>query len=231
MKKIIALALVLVISLSLFACGGGARNDNGGNGTLEVDGNTSAKDDTAGEDVETEDEDPEAEDSVAEDFAWTLEDGVLTVSGHGKMPDVYELDNGRPWTWKDHIEKVVVSEGLTSVSSYAFGEVDDLVTVELADTVKTLEEGAFYQCFNLEEMSFGKNLKTIGAQAFEDCEKLTSMDIPDGVKVIGESAFSGCDSLTDIYYSGTCEKWNSINQDDEKAPEGTVVHCSDGDIE
>ncbi len=101
--------------------------------------------------------------------AWSIEDGVLTISGYGSM------GNGGSWPWSKDFTKLVVEEGVTEIGKMAFQNCTSLIDVELPST-----------------------LKTIGMYAFDDCTSLVSIDIPDGVKTIEYDALSGCSSLEEI---------------------------------
>ena len=113
-----------------------------------------------------------AEESSA--ITWTVVDGVMTISGTGPM---WPEDETPPFTWPDGagITAVVVEEGITEVSRYAFEDFAELTSVTLADTVDT-----------------------VGSSAFSGCTALTSVTLPDSVKTVGYGAFSGCTALTDV---------------------------------
>ena len=65
----------------------------------------------------------------------------------------------------------------------------------------------------------------IGSAAFSGCGSLKNVTIPASVTEIGDQAFAGC-SLTDVYYGGSGEQWNAL----ENRPEAEYVHssCPDG---
>lgn len=62
-------------------------------------------------------------------------DGVLTISGNGSVDD-YDSAKQRPWNESAaEITKVVVEDGITNVSNFAFYGMTNLTEVELADSV------------------------------------------------------------------------------------------------
>ena len=120
--------------------------------------------------------------AVAEDFSWTLENGVLTISGQGDMPDYDSKYNGNTYEttapWSAYISKVVIQDGITSIGEYAF-----------------------YGCKSLTSITIPDGVTSIGAYAFYGCTGLTSIAIPDSVTSIGELALKGCDNITELYLS------------------------------
>jgi len=139
---------------------------------------------------------------------WTLDaDGVLTVSGSGKMED-YENSAAAPWySFRSSIKKAVFEEGVTSVGSYAFGSSYYRLLTELicADGLQTIGSHAFSYCGALASVTLPDGLQTIGYQAFYDCDALASITLPDGLQTIGSHAFYDCDALTTIEIPGTVD--------------------------
>lgn len=84
---------------------------------------------------------------VAADFDWKFEDGTLTISGTGDMPDYEIHDNKAPWRiYQDKIEKVVIKDGVTNIGSYAFYYCENLTSVEIPNSVTSIGMFAFYGC-------------------------------------------------------------------------------------
>ncbi len=69
-----------------------------------------------------------------------------------------------------------------------------LRTVIIPDSVRGIEELAFWQC-GIERIVIPGSVKNIGDSAFRDCTNLTEVIIKDGVEIIGNSAFSFCSKL------------------------------------
>ncbi|MBQ9133060.1 MAG: leucine-rich repeat domain-containing protein [Clostridia bacterium] len=110
---------------------------------------------------------------------WTLEDGVLTISGIGKMPD-YEK-NGAPWeSKKDKIHTVIIEEGITKVGDYAFYQCKSLKEVELPNTLIGIGDAAFGECTALESVTIPKKVQEMGFFPFYGCSALTALKVEDG---------------------------------------------------
>lgn len=147
--------------------------------------------------------------SCGEDLTWTLSpDGVLTISGTGSMPDYsMKYANTTDYTWistapwaahADRIQRLVMEEGVTSASKYAFCGLTALTAVTLPDSLSTIGWGAFEDCSGLTGITIPGGVTAIGYMAFENCTGLTSITLPDSVTSLGPSVFWGCSSLTSV---------------------------------
>ncbi len=75
--------------------------------------------------VETLSEDTSTEDNVwreAKNIQWLISKDTLTINGTGYMDKrlYYEGERGYPWRHSDLLKKVIVEEGITSISCGAF---------------------------------------------------------------------------------------------------------------
>ena len=82
---------------------------------------------------------------------------------------------------------IIISEGVTSIPSYAFRYQTGITSVTIPDSVTS-----------------------IGWQAFRNCSSLTEVTIGTGVTSIGSYAFQNCNGITRIYYSGDITGWLNI---------------------
>ena len=112
-------------------------------------------------------------------LTWKIDkDGVLTISGIGDMNSYYNINNEviAPWyDYNDSIHSIVISDGVTSIGSYAF-----------------------QYCTMFTSLSIGSSVAKIGSYAFRGCTSLISVEIPDDVTEIGSYAFSGCTGLVSV---------------------------------
>ena len=123
---------------------------------------------------------------------WTLDDnGLLTVSGKGKMEDYNFIGEG--WTtYQEEIRKAVISEGITSIGANMFASCENLTDVTLPGSLKEIGFAAFCFCSSLRRIRLPEGLKRIGDDAFRECSSLESVMIPDGVTEIGSMSFEDC---------------------------------------
>ncbi len=142
--------------------------------------------------------------------------GELVISGTGAMTN-YTYSNGSyvttaPWQeYISYIKSVIISDGVTSIGSYAFYGCTSLETVTIPDSVTSIGSYAFYNCTSLESVTIPDSVTSIGSYAFRYCTSLASIKIPDSVTIIGSYAFNGCTSLASINYLGTVSQWNDVS--------------------
>ena len=126
---------------------------------------------------------------------WTLDNGVLTISGSGAMGD-YSNYNKAPWG--NEITKVNIEDGVTSIGDYAFYGCTGLESITIPDSVTSIEGFAFSVCAGLESITIPDSVTSIGNNAFVACTGLESITIPDSVTSIGQYAFAACTGLKSI---------------------------------
>ena len=82
-------------------------------------------------------------------------------------------------------------EGLpvTEIGRYAF-RYSNIQNVFIPESVKTINEDAFFGCNELTSVSFTSGLETIALNAFRNCTALESLVLPEGLKTIGNYAFA-----------------------------------------
>ena len=135
-------------------------------------------------------------------------DGVLTISGQGEMADWFT--NTVPW--KDYknsgeITRVIIHEGVTSVSTKAFVSCESLEYAFIPSSMKDID--GFTACSSLKSINLPEGLETIGIQAFCDCDILKTVIIPSSVTTVGRDAFEECENLKSIILP---EKLTSIEE-------------------
>jgi hypothetical protein len=145
-------------------------------------------------------------------LAWVLENGTLTISGPGAMPNYSTFNDATsPWyAYKESIQTVVIENGVTGIGEFAFYECSNLTSVSLGNTVKSIEWGVFYECSNLSSLVFPESLETIGGKSFR-YSGVTSVNIPASVTSIGEHAFLECFSLSGFEVNVNNPVYSSAN--------------------
>lgn len=91
---------------------------------------------------------------------------------------------------------------VTRIYSGAFFQ-SQASSIILPDSVKEIDQIAFYMCTNLKSIKLPASLETIGDQAFSDCSALESVELPALCTSVGEEVFLGCTALKEFTVSGT----------------------------
>lgn len=84
-------------------------------------------------------------------LTWVLtDDSVLTISGNGAMADFY-WSNFAPWysTYRLDFKTVIITEGVTSIGTYAFHQCSKVDSISIPSTVSLIGYEALYSCINL----------------------------------------------------------------------------------
>lgn len=98
-------------------------------------------------------------------LTWTLDNGILTISGTGKM-NVYSYDS-TPWRqYSEYILSAVVNDGITSIGDNAFRYCTNLTSVSIPDSVISIGQYAFTWCPKLLSVSIPENAQ-FHADAFD----------------------------------------------------------------
>ena len=143
-----------------------------------------------------------------EGFYWELDgEGTLTISGEGQMADYYSAGAASAVSWLDanlreyinQINKIIINPGITRIGSSAFAFCS-MVSVELPNTVESIEDNAFLCCKKLKTIVIPDSATTIGS-AFNQ-SGLTEITIPANVIHIDRGAFWLCEDLTTITFLG-----------------------------
>lgn len=134
------------------------------------------------------------------------EDGTITIIDYtdtGETAIVPSVIDGKSVVSIDYsafykcntIKHVIISEGITDIldshNSWngAFMSCENLETVSLPSTLKTIGDRAFKESRQLREINLPDGLVSIGDYAFYNCTSMERLIIPDSVTFIGENAF------------------------------------------
>ena len=132
-------------------------------------------------------------------FPWTLDDnGVLTITGTGDMPNATESKLPFP-SLRKQITSIVISGDITSIGDYVFYELGEVTELTITAPIEHTGNYSFAQCSKLSTINFtnSDSLHTIGEASFA-ATNLSKIIIPENVTTIGDHAFMGCMSATQL---------------------------------
>lgn len=107
---------------------------------------------------------------------YTLKKGTLTIKGKGAMPAKMKFRRNKK------IKKVIIKKGVTSVSYEAFALCNNLNSVTIPSTVKTIGIRSFYGT-KISKITVPSKTKTIGQGAFGSCKDLKTIVMPGDFKL------------------------------------------------
>ena len=135
---------------------------------------------------------------------WSLENGVLRLSGSGRMSD-YPDKSSVPWVdVQDQIEQIKFDDEIISVGRYSFADCPNLTKVTLPSALQTIGTSAFNRCPKLISITIPDGIGVIGEYAFTNCYALESVTIPESVRKIKDQAFRSCDELKSVKINKSC---------------------------
>jgi len=146
-------------------------------------------------------------------LTWNINNGVLTISGEGDMPNYgYESGMTSPWmNYALYFDAVNIEVGVTSIGDFAFYYCKYLVSATISKSVSHIGAGAFSNCTSLNSISFSNGVISIGSGAFSNCSSLISVTLPKSVASIGDYAFLYCENLISIEVESGNDTYTSDN--------------------
>jgi hypothetical protein len=128
-------------------------------------------------------------------LTWDFTDGVLTISGTGKMHNYNRSQ--LPWSGLQ-ITSVIINSGVTTIGNRAFVNCSGMASVTISNSVTSIGMSAFFNCTSLTSIEIPNSVTSIGMSAFFNCTSLTSIEIPNSVTSIESYAFDSCTGLKSI---------------------------------
>ena len=124
-----------------------------------------------------------------EGCTYTLEDGVLTVSGTGS---VAKIDDGafhnNLFSTATPIKKIVIEDGIKEIGTWAFSNQPELESVSTPASLSKIGDYSFSGCSKLSNVQFSEGLEDIRSGAFRNT-KLQEVKLPQSLDKIGPDAF------------------------------------------
>lgn len=163
---------------------------------------------------------------------WTFDDDTGTLKISGSAIEDYGANSSiAPWR-KQHqndIKTVIISDGVSSIGSYAFYNCSNITSVIFPDTVTLIDIYAFYGCSSLEKVVLPNGLRELTNRSFGSAG-VKEIYIPATTTNINSNTFRNT-NLTTIYgekgsYAETWAKRYSITFKAEKLEADEVADTS-----
>ncbi|MBO4926583.1 MAG: leucine-rich repeat domain-containing protein [Clostridia bacterium] len=111
----------------------------------------------------------------------------------------------RAFANRDELVSVTLPDTLRSIGFQAFAGCQGLKSIAIPDGVTEIGEGAFVYCRVLEEVTLPRGITKINDFTFAACHGLQRFNIPENVRAIGMSAFSLASVPADLVIPGNVE--------------------------
>ena len=115
------------------------------------------------------------------DLSWDLtEDGTLTISGTGDMLHT-NANSTMPWfDTPETIRRVIIEEGVTSITPYCFWHCENLESAQLADTIRSIGAGAFEYCKKLKSFRVPRDCTDLRSAFIKGCPDMETLEVAPG---------------------------------------------------
>ena len=203
MKKILALILMLLITLSIFAsCNEKVPNEDSQAATNEQSENlTQTEKQTQKETTkkETSKKETSKKETTKQETTKTYTESTaglyfeLNTEENGYILASLEFSKAKEIVIDGHKGLPVVDIGFDVLKDN-----QNIVKLTISGEIKTLPEKSFYNCPSLKTVIIKDKLTHIGPSAFENCTSLETVQIGNGVTLIDKFAFNNCTSLKNL---------------------------------
>ena len=112
--------------------------------------------------------------------------------------DGIKVEGGVLTSYNGSAESIDIPEGVEKIGESAL-EGQEVKSVSLPRTLKTISAKAFKDCTNLEEVECPESVEEVGDLVWSGCTSLKTLSIPNEDAEIGNSILDGCTSLTSAY--------------------------------
>ncbi len=96
------------------------------------------------------------------------------------------------------IRAIVIPNSVKTIENYAFWDSHNLTSVIMGDSVSNMGIEVFDYCTSLSSVTLSNALTYIPVGTFDRCSSLVNITIPPSIKEIKERGFRGCSSLDSI---------------------------------
>lgn len=100
---------------------------------------------------------------------------------------------------KEDITSVTLPDSVKTIDDHAFSGCLSLKKITIPDSVTKLGKGCFMSCNSLQSVILGKAVAVIPENCFHSCTSLCDITFPDNVTAVGDNAFYSCADISGIY--------------------------------
>lgn len=170
-----------------------------------------------------------------------LDDITASNGSNTSIETLQEYANSRDYVIQDGVlieytgsdSTIQIPEGVLAIANDAFAFNTTIISAHMPSTLKSIGDGAFYNCEKLKEIILPDGLEVIGKRAFWGT-KLPTIYIPETVVQIqpDEGGYCPIDTvcLKEIHFGGTVAQWQAFHLRTYYGPLKITVYCADGSL-
>lgn len=158
-----------------------------------------------------------SESGIYDDFRYVIHDGGVVITqyrGTSKSVTVPTSIVGRnvvaigpnAFKYNQSVQKLFLPQTVKRVEDGAFFGMSNLQKIFLPDSIEYLGVAVFRKCSSLRRIRLPKYLKTLEEALFKECSSLVECRVPRGVEKLGEAVFSDCTSLIRVILPKTVKQ-------------------------
>lgn len=130
--------------------------------------------------------------------------------------------------------KFTILSSIRLIGHHAFANNPMLHEIVFEEGVDLIERSAFADNCSITTIYLPKSLTVVHQNAFANCGRLTYVYVNENTE-LNDAVFRDCVSLSAIYFSGTTEQWNFLNNNrclrSNNSRSRIFIHCSDHVLE
>ena len=137
-------------------------------------------------------------------ITWEVNDGLLTISGNGAVPDYAQGE--APWM-EEEVFSIIIEDGITALGSNAFRGMKKLQEVTIGSGVAAMGESVFADCPVMQRVTFRGGKGIIPTNSFIGCPMLETFWFLGDMPVLERHSLSTGAGWIDVYYDFHNKTW------------------------
>ena len=109
------------------------------------------------------------------------------------------------------LESVDIPNSVTAIGTAAFQGNTALTSIVIPGSVKTVGDSAFTYCWSAKSVIVNEGVESLGDNALGGLHAAESIYLPKSLKSMGYEQFLNAKALGDLYFGGTEEQWNALD--------------------
>ena len=159
---------------------------------------------------------------------------ILLKSDIDPLPYQYFIYAGQYMNRVIEKRKFTIPASIRLIGHHAFVNNPMLHEIVFEEGVDLIERSAFADNCSITTIYLPKSLTIVHQGAFANCGRLTNVYIDENTQLL-DGVFDDCVSLSNIYFSGTLDRWNFLNNNRclrfNNRRSRIFIHCTDRVIE